>query len=256
MRVLLLLLALGWQVALSFTGSAKTAMPSSTAAWSRLAMSFERSKGTSRTTNKFQRKFTGILQQMVHKRERKIAIESIRRDPLIPKIETIVNAAVDRKAGNILVLRIAEWTEVADFMIIMEGNSKAQLQAIEASIEERLVASFQETPFVKDGAATSGWMVLDYGDILVHIMTPPTRAFYKLEQRWKDCDVYPIDHLLPPAGAPTPTSTFSLDNEDENSNSSNEHISDIVDGISIDKMEGNEGNRGVVRRDETDPFWS
>eukprot|EP01033_Poteriospumella_lacustris_P004290 gene4290-3063_t len=254
MRVLLLLLALGLQVVVSFTSrTATTALPSSTAAtWSRLAMSFDR-QGAPRTTNKFQRKFTGVLQQMVHKRERNAAIESIRRDPLIPKVESIVNAAIDRKAGNIIVLRIAEWTEVAQFMIIMEGNSKAQLQAIAASIEERLAASFQETPYVKDGVATSGWMVLDYSDILVHIMTPPTRAFYKLEQRWKDGDVYPIDHLVPPAtGAPAST-TFGEDDNDRDHDDSNEHISDIV-GDYVEETEGNEA--GMARRDETDPFWS
>lgn len=251
MRVLLLLLALGLQVVLSFTRSATTALlpPSTAATWSRLAMSFDR-QGAPRTTNKFQRKFTGVLQQMVHKRERNAAIESIRRDPLIPKVESIVNAALDRKAGNIVVLRIAEWTEVAQFMIIMDGNSKAQLQAIAASIEERLVESFQETPYVKDGVATSGWMVLDYSDILVHIMTPPTRAFYKLEQRWKDCDAYPIDHLVPPTtGAAASTSSSTFDENDD----TDEHISDIV-GDYIEETEGNEV--GIARRDETDPFWS
>lgn len=235
-----------------------THLSSTSATRSRLAMSFER-KGAPRTNNKFQRKFTGVLQQLVHKRERKAAIDSIRRDPLIPKVESIVNAAVDRKAGNIIVLRIAEWTEVADYLIIMEGNSKAQLQAIEASIEERLAESFQETPYVKDGTAASGWMVLDYSDILVHIMTPTTRAFYRLEQRWKDCDVYPIDHLLPPAPASAVSTATSVDED------SDEHFSDIVEGgynetdaeDDDDDVDDDDITTGAAAlRDESDPFWA
>jgi ribosome-associated protein len=195
---------------------------------SALSMSFQKQE-TSKS-RKFQRKFGNVVQQMHSLRQKRTAENSISRDPLVPKIERLVQAALNRKAGAVTVMRVGEWSDVAEFMIIMEGYSRPQLQAITGAIEDEMLHSFQETPFATDGKATSGWMLLDYGDIIVHVMTPVMRGFYKLENRWKDAEILDIRHLQ----------------KDDKSLS----LSEEMDPYSESEDFGGE------LKDETDPFWS
>jgi len=119
----------------------------------------------------------------------------LKDDPLIPLVETIVLAADKRKATYISAFRVSHLTEITSFMVIIEGRSAPQNQAIALSIEEDVEKSFTEEP-IKQGVAASGWILLDYASVLVHIMTPQMRAFYKLEKRWKDAEILDLNNLL------------------------------------------------------------
>ena len=134
-------------------------------------------------------------------------------DPLVPLVETIVRAADKRKASFISAFRVFQLTEVTTFMITIEGNSKPQNQAIANAIEEDLEVEFKETPYSKEGTAASGWLLLDYGSIMVHIMTPQMRKFYKLEQKWKDAESMDVSHLITPNEGGT-GSTYTPPDED------------------------------------------
>lgn len=228
-----------------------------------LQMSFPQKE--TREVRKFQRKFGTIMQKVQYIRLKKEEAQQMNQDPLIPKIERIVQAALDRKAGEIVVLRTGPWTEVAQFMVILEGNSKPQVQAIALSIEDAIDEDFQELPFSKEGKANSGWMLLDYGDVMVHIMTPQTRAFYKLEKRWKDAESYDISHLVPnPAlsssssASSAPTGNIVWD-EDASYEENMQHLYDDGDSNSNNNSKKNRNmdaeEDGLVK-DETDPFWS
>lgn len=83
-------------------------------------------------------------------------------DPLYPLVRSAILAGNSRKANEIKAFRISHLTEIASFMIILQGNSSPQNQAIANSVEESLELEFNEHPR-KQGDASGGWILLDYG---------------------------------------------------------------------------------------------
>jgi ribosome-associated protein len=92
---------------------------------------------------------------------------------------------LDKKAEDVLLLDVRKVSSVADYMLICSGNSEPQLKAISEAITMRLrddgVRSTRRT-----ATASSRWVVLDYGDVLVHVFHPELRQKYALEQLWGD----------------------------------------------------------------------
>ena len=102
-----------------------------------------------------------------------------------------IRAALDAKKGeNIVVLRIADVSSVADYMVLCSGLNNPHLRALGDEVAKQLR---QDVPPVaahrRAGSADSGWIVLDYVDIVVHLFTPQMRGYYALEQLWKDAPV-------------------------------------------------------------------
>jgi ribosome-associated protein len=125
--------------------------------------------------------------------ESKIKLED---DEELPVVLTAVKAADMRKGGNIKAMRISHMTEVTTFMVIVEGNSKPQNQAIANAIKDSMWESHYREAINNDGDATSGWMVMDYGSLIIHIMTPKMREFYKIERRWKNSEEVDLSQVL------------------------------------------------------------
>ena len=96
----------------------------------------------------------------------------------------IVNAALNRHASDILLLDIRDCCSFTDYFVICNGESERQLKAISEEIDEMLSGE-GISPRRHQGNATSGWMILDLGDIVVHIFSPEQRAFYALEEMWE-----------------------------------------------------------------------
>ena len=94
--------------------------------------------------------------------------------------------ADNRKAENIVILDLRKLPGVADFMVLCTGSSEPHLRAIEEELEERLRDEDGLRPRAVDGTRHSGWIVLDYGDVLVHVMKPELRERYDLEGLWND----------------------------------------------------------------------
>ncbi len=92
-------------------------------------------------------------------------------------------AAHDRKGENIVILAVGEVSYIADYFVIVTGLSRVQLRAIAMGIEEKLWQDYGRQPRQGDGK-DSNWILQDYGDLIVHIMTPNERAFYGLELFW------------------------------------------------------------------------
>jgi ribosome-associated protein len=93
--------------------------------------------------------------------------------------------ALDKKAADVLLLDVRKVSSVADFMLICSGNSEPQLKAISEAIAIRLREEGVRTAR-RTAEASSRWVVLDYGDVLVHIFHPELRQKYALEQLWGD----------------------------------------------------------------------
>lgn len=96
-----------------------------------------------------------------------------------------VDAASDKKAFDILLLDIREVTTIADYFVICSGNNTRQIQAIADSIDEELRK--QGVGLLhQEGVAETGWLLLDFGDIIVHIFAPKEREYYRIERLWSD----------------------------------------------------------------------
>ena len=94
--------------------------------------------------------------------------------------------AEDKKAENVTVLDLRGISMVTDFLVICDGSSLPHLRAIRNEIEDRMREEHKVKAYSSHGVADSGWMLLDYGDVVVHIFHAEKRAFYALEDLWND----------------------------------------------------------------------
>jgi ribosome-associated protein len=94
--------------------------------------------------------------------------------------------ADNRKAEDIVVLDVAEISSIADYFVIASGSSEPHLRAISDEITEKLRENHNVRPRAVDGTLQAGWLVLDYFDVIVHVMRADVRAHYDLEGLWGD----------------------------------------------------------------------
>ncbi len=97
---------------------------------------------------------------------------------------SIANAASERKAGDILLLKVADVSYLADYFILATGYSNVQVRAIADAIEHTLKTEWQKSPLRTEGKTEGNWILQDYGDVIVHVMMPYEREFYNLEAFW------------------------------------------------------------------------
>lgn len=93
-------------------------------------------------------------------------------------------AADDRKGDNIIVLDVSEVSYLADYFVIVTGFSQAQLRAIYQAIADQVEVELERVPLRVAGQNEGNWVLLDYGDVIIHILKPEERDFYKLEAFW------------------------------------------------------------------------
>jgi ribosome-associated protein len=101
--------------------------------------------------------------------------------------KSIIKAIQDKKGEHIVSLDLRKIPEaVADFFVVCEATSTTQVRAIGESIEDLVKKQCDETPYKHEGYQHLQWVLIDYINIVVHIMQPETRKFYKLEEMWSD----------------------------------------------------------------------
>ena len=104
--------------------------------------------------------------------------------------KTVIKAIQDKKGENIVSLDLRKIHEaVADFFIICQASNQPQIRAITDSIEEEVKKKCGESPYHYEGKQNMHWVILDYVNIVVHIMMPEQRKFYKLEEMWSDAQL-------------------------------------------------------------------
>lgn len=102
-------------------------------------------------------------------------------------IKTIIAAMEEKKGEQIVSLDLRKITEaVADFFIICEAKSQPQIRAIADNVIDRVKEKCEESPFRQEGQQQLQWVLVDYVNVVVHIMHPESRKFYKLEEMWSD----------------------------------------------------------------------
>jgi len=95
------------------------------------------------------------------------------------------NAALDKKAKNLIILKVKELSSFTDYFIICSGTSDRQVKGIATSIEETLKKA-GVLPLGIEGKDSGNWILMDYGDVIIHIFYEPTREFYDIERLWSD----------------------------------------------------------------------
>lgn len=102
-------------------------------------------------------------------------------------IKTIINAIQEKKGENIISLDLRKVNEaVADFFIICEAGSQPQVRAISEFVEQEIKEKCNESPYRHEGMKNLQWVLIDYVNVVVHVMLEETRKFYKLEEMWSD----------------------------------------------------------------------
>jgi ribosome-associated protein len=96
----------------------------------------------------------------------------------------IAQAADDRKGGDIQILKVDEVSFLADYFVIVTGFSRTQVRAIATAMADKVEEQYQRHPLRKEGQSEATWIVLDYGDVIAHILMPEQRDFYNLEAFW------------------------------------------------------------------------
>jgi ribosome-associated protein len=107
-------------------------------------------------------------------------------DPIRERVRTAVGAALDKKAYDVDVLAVGDLTSIADFFILSSAGNERQAASIADNVQEKLRVDNGVKPLLVEGTTPGHWVLLDYGDFIMHIFTEETRRFYGLERLWGD----------------------------------------------------------------------
>lgn len=109
-------------------------------------------------------------------------------------------AASEKQARDILVLHVRDLIAVTDFFVIASGATDRQVKAIGDAVEADLLAAGVK-PIRREGERDMRWLLLDYGDLVVHVFREEERAYYELERLWRDAPTVPWETKAPAARA-------------------------------------------------------
>jgi ribosome-associated protein len=98
-------------------------------------------------------------------------------------------AAYDKKATDIIVQEVTDTMMICDYLVLATGANNRQVDAICESIEDKLRLEAASKPMGREGLGQLEWVLLDYGDVVVHVFQPETREFYRLETLWGDSPI-------------------------------------------------------------------
>lgn len=103
------------------------------------------------------------------------------------RVEIIKKALEDKKASDIEILNVSELTSLGDYFVIASCQSAVQVRACADEVEEKLLEAGVPVKH-KEGYSGGSWILLDYGDIIVHVMQQETREFYSIERLWNETE--------------------------------------------------------------------
>ncbi len=111
------------------------------------------------------------------------------------KLRIALEAAVNKKAENPVVIKLKGLTGLTDYFLILTANSDVHARTIADEIEEKLKDKGIK-PFNVEGYKLGDWILLDYGDLIVHIFKPKVREYYNLEGLWMDAPRLDVKKLM------------------------------------------------------------
>ena len=114
-----------------------------------------------------------------------MALNSSERDTL-KVARHIVDVITDQKGQDVVLIDIQDISILADYFVIGSVNSTRQAKAVIDQVKQEMKQTFDIRPFHVEGDASSGWVLMDYGSVVVHLLTPQMRAYYDLEGLWRE----------------------------------------------------------------------
>lgn len=114
-------------------------------------------------------------------------------DHAIALARTAGQAAADKLGTDIVALDVSEQLYLTDIFLIASVSNGRQAGAVIDAVEEALRVTHEVKPTRREGKGSSGWSLIDFGDVVVHVFTAEDRQFYALESLWKDCPVIELD---------------------------------------------------------------
>lgn len=129
-----------------------------------------------------------LQEKSLHREAVKIDLTSTRTpfSDLDPELQLAIRSAGDKKAMNMVVLDLREIASFTEFFLIASGANQRQVQAIADEINEQLKKQLRRRPVRIEGYSAAEWILLDYGDFIIHLFDKDAREFYDLERLWRD----------------------------------------------------------------------
>lgn len=113
----------------------------------------------------------------------------------LEKARNIVKILDNKKAEDIIVIDTKDLTVVSDYFIIASGTSNTHVSALSDEVNDEMKKQYNVEVDHIEGRAT-GWILLDYNDVLVHIFQPQSREYYNIERLWNDADRLDISDIV------------------------------------------------------------
>ncbi|WAB83753.1 ribosome silencing factor [Microcella daejeonensis] len=114
----------------------------------------------------------------------------------IQLVQAAAQAADSKQGEDIVALDVSGPLPLTDAFVLVTGRNERNVQAIAGEVEERMLEAGART-LRREGRAEGRWILLDFGDVVVHVFHEEERLFYSLERLWKDCPVIPIELTAP-----------------------------------------------------------
>ncbi len=129
---------------------------------------------------------------MTH-RAQSAAAESTGAQRALRAARAAAQTALANHGSDVLVLDMRPLSQIFDYFVLVTCDSRRQLKAVAEEIDQVMRDVFHDRPLGREGTAESHWILLDYGDVVVHLFESETRRFYALEQLWAEARVVPLE---------------------------------------------------------------
>ena len=127
--------------------------------------------------------------------------ERVTLDTIRHWVTTAARAASAKKAENTVVLDVSGVLSITDAFVITSGNNRRQVQTVAEEVEAQVKATGGPSPIRVEGLTDAQWVLLDYGDFVVHVFLDEVRRYYDLERLWADAPVLEWGEEVPAAAA-------------------------------------------------------
>ena len=111
----------------------------------------------------------------------------------VARARVAVAGAADKKGADLAVLDVADVLSIIDLFVLVSASNVRQVRTIVDEVEQALTEHDGSKPISVEGLADASWVLLDYGDIVVHVFLDETRAYYDLDRLWADVPRIPLD---------------------------------------------------------------
>lgn len=108
--------------------------------------------------------------------------------------------SLEKKAFNVRLLEVKGLSSLTDYLVLASGRSDRQVQAIAEAVRMGLKTDHAETPLAVEGMNEGRWVLIDFGDVMVHVFQEPVRDFYDLDGLWQEATELPVDENLLASG--------------------------------------------------------